>query len=495
MEKPLEVRRMRNLELARWREQEKTALDLLQVVGELRFDRGIDLTLFRHQIYDTRPSELLRTHEFGHAYSKRPIDIDLTLSIAYAIAQMKDLGACKVDLGRLATEWLAKAEKFDNLDAFVSNRLSGFSTSKSTANDEEEESGRDVVLYGFGRIGRVVTRLLIEQTGRGNQLRLRAIVLRAKLADRHHELTKRISLLKSDSIHGKFAGMAEVSPDAEGFIINGNHIPVIFANEPEDVDYRMFGILDALLIDNTGVWRDRAGLERHLRPGIQSVLLTAPGDEVPNIVVGINHEKYNWNHVRLASAASCTTNAVAPLMQVISEQIGIERAHIETIHAFTSDQNLLDNFHKKPRRGRAAPLNMVVTSTGAARAVAKVIPRLEGRLTGNAVRVPVPNGSLAILKITTSRAVNKEEVNEIIRKASLHGPVNEQIRYSASPEYVSSNIVGETSTSVFDAPSTQVSSDGFGLSLYAWYDNEFGYSCQVVRLAKYMAGVHRQRFI
>ncbi|MFK8057397.1 MAG: glyceraldehyde-3-phosphate dehydrogenase [Saprospiraceae bacterium] len=494
MEKSLEVRQLRNLELARWREQEKTALDLLQVVGELRFDRGIDLTLFRHQIYDTRPSEMLRAHEVGQAYTKRPIDIDLTLSIAYAVAQIKDLGACKVDIGRLATEWLAEAEAFENLDAFVSDRLTGFSTTEENTQDDED-SGCDVVLYGFGRIGRAVTRLLVEQTGRGNQLRLRAIVLRAKLADRHEELTKRIALLTTDSIHGEFAGMAQVSPDGEGFIINGNHIPVIFANKPEDLDYTDFGIRDALLIDNTGVWRDRAGLERHLRPGIKSVLLTAPGDEVPNIVVGINHDNYNWENVRLASAASCTTNAVAPLIQVLNEKLGIERAHIETIHAFTSDQNLLDNFHKKPRRGRAAPLNMVVTSTGAAKAVTKVMPSLEGKLTGNAVRVPVPNGSLAILQITTSRPVNKDEVNEIVRQASLNGPLCEQIMYSASQEYVSSNIVGETSTSVFDAPSTKVSSDGFGLSVYAWYDNEFGYSCQVMRLAKRMAGVHRKRFI
>ena len=489
-----EIRQMRNLELARWREREKTALDLLQVVGELRFDRGIDLTLFRHQIYDTRPSVMLRAHEIGHEYSSRPIDIDLTLSIAYSVAQIENLGACKVDLGRLATEWLAESDSFDNLDAFVSDRLQGFSSTEQITKPNED-SGRDVVLYGFGRIGRAMTRLLVEQTGRGNQLRLRAIVLRAKLSDRHLELSKRISLLKTDSIHGEFAGMAEVSADGEGFVINGNHIPVVFANKPEEIDYNLYGIKDALLIDNTGVWRDRAGLERHLQSGIRSVLLTAPGDEVPNIVVGINHEKYNWEQVRLASAASCTTNAVAPLMQVFTSALGVERAHIETIHAYTSDQNLLDNFHKKPRRGRSAPLNMVVTSTGAAKAVVKVIPSLEGKLTGNAVRVPVPNGSLVVMNITTSRKVNRDEVNDLVRKASLNGPLSEQIRYSTSPEYVSTNIVGESATCVFDAPSTRVSSDGYGLSVYAWYDNEVGYSCQVMRLAKYMAGVHRKRFI
>lgn len=488
------LRGVRDAELARWREREKTALDLLQVAGELRFDRGIDLTLFRQQIYDTRPSEVLRAHETSLQYSKRAIDVDLTLSLAYAVAQAEELGACKVDLGRLATEWLETSAEFANMDEFVRTALGRMPNEVDVPPRTEEGEGCDVVLYGFGRIGRMLTRLLAEQTGRGTQLRLRAIVLRAKLEDRHLEVSKRAALLRSDSVHGEFSGLVQVSPDADYIIINGNRIRMVFANRPEDIDYSGYEIDNALLIDSTGVWRTREGLERHLRPGIRSVLLTAPGAEVPNIVVGINQAQYDWSTVRLASAASCTTNAVAPLLQVLHSSLGIQRAHIETVHAYTSDQNLLDNFHKKPRRGRAAPINMVLTTTGAARAVAKVIPELEGRLTGNAVRVPVPNGSLAIINVTVSQEVNRDQVNEIMREASLRGPLCEQIGYSGSQEYVSTGVVGLSSTCVFDAPSTQVSQDGKGLTVYGWYDNEGGYTYQVVRLAKIMAGVHRLRY-
>ena len=527
MEVPPEtsLRHAQRSEMARWRENEKTALDLLQVAGELRFDRGIDLTLFRRPIYDTRPSEVLRAHERAADYSKRVVDIDLTLSIAYAVAQLDGLPACKIDLGRLATEWLARSDHFDNIDAFVGHALAGLTAAGRAAHHASGyadataaangvalarrgsaadpagddigggEEGRDVVLYGFGRIGRMLARLLVEQTGRGSQLCLRAIVLRAKLDDRHLELTKRLALLRHDSTHGPFPGLTRVAPDGSALYLNGNHVAVIFADHPGEIDYADYGIHDALLIDNTGAWRDRAGLEQHLRPGIRSVLLTAPAEEVPNVVVGINHDNYDWNHVRLASAASCTTNAVAPIMRLLDDKLGVERAHIETIHAYTSDQNLLDNFHRKPRRGRGAPLNMVITSTGAASAVARVIPALEGKLTGNAVRVPVPSGSLAIVNASVARPTNREALNEIVRQAALRGPLVEQILYSSSEEFVSSTVVGSTSTSVFDAPSTRVSADGTGVTVYAWYDNEYGYACQVMRLAKILAGVHRQRYI
>ncbi len=485
----------RDAELARWREQEKTALDLLQVTGELRFDKGVDLTLFRQQIYDTRPSEVIRAHQRSTDYSKRPINVDLSLSLAYSVAQLEELEACKVDLGRLATEWLDRSTGYANMDDFVREQLSTLRSHATASTEKFSGQGRDVVLYGFGRIGRKLARLLAEHTGRGSQLRLKAIVIRAQLDDPHLELSKRAALLRSDSIHGNFSGMVEVSADAEWLIINGNRVKVLFAEQPQELDYSAHGIQDALLIDNTGVWRTREGLERHLRPGIKSVLLTAPGEEVPNVVVGINHDNYDWENVRLASAASCTTNAVAPIIKTLHDSLGITRAHIETIHAYTSDQNLLDNFHRKPRRGRAAPLNMVVTTTGAAQAVAKVIPSLEGLLTGNAVRVPVPNGSLAIVNLTVKRQVNKDEVNEIVRTATLSGPLCEQIMFSGSQEYVSTNAIGISATSVFDAPSTRVSIDGYGVNCYTWYDNESGYAYQVLRLAKLMAGVHRERYI
>jgi len=285
-----------------------------------------------------------------------------------------------------------------------------------------------------------------------------------------------------------------VSPSGNEAVINGNVVQFIYADAPDQVDYEDYGIEHALLIDNTGVWRDRAGLSQHLRPGIDRVLLTAPGKDIPNIVKGVNDGDFDYDEHRIICAASCTTNAICPIIKVIDQSFGIESGHIETIHAYTVDQNLLDNFHKKPRRGRAAAINMVLTTTGAATAVARVIPRLAGKLTGNAVRVPVPDVSLAILSLQLHTPTVKEEVNAVLKQASIEGALMEQIHYSEETEYSSSHAIGMTTTSVIDAPSTIVSDDGRRVILYAWYDNEYGYACQVVRLAKVFAGVRRAAF-
>ncbi len=483
----------RSGELADWREREKTALDLLQITGELRFDRAIDFTLFRRLVYDCSPSQVLQALQRSQDYSKRPIRIDVVLSLAYAVAQLEDLHTCKIDLGRLATEWLNRSGSFGNMDRFVVDRLRDLLEVNLAA--EAEPAGADVVLYGFGRIGRVVARQLAMHTGRGNQLRLRAIVLSPRLEDRHEELSKRAALLRSDSVHGNFEGIVEVSHDADHLIINGISVKVYWADRPDAIDYLSEDIRDALLIDSSGAFRNRKELALHLRPGIRSVLLTAPGAEVPNVIFGVNQEKYDWTQARLASAGSCTTNAVTPILLAIETSFGIARAHINALHAYTSDQNLLDNFHHKPRRGRSASLNMILTTTGAAAAISQAIPTLLGKLTAGAVRVPIASGSLAILTITVERRTNSDEVNEVMRQAALYGPICEQILYSNSSEYASSNVIGHTATAVFDAPATVVSPDGYGITLHVWYDNEFGYGCQVMRLAKLMAGVHRARYI
>jgi len=338
----------------------------------------------------------------------------------------------------------------------------------------------------------LLARRIVNLTASGEQLRLKAIVLRSKLADRYEETKKRASLLQTDTVHGAYKGNIEVSEDGSEMIINGNKIQMIYAGKPEDIDYTQYGINDALVIDNTGVWRDHAGLSKHIRPGIENVMLTAPGKDISNIVYGVNHEDLDLENEKVVSAASCTTNAIVPLINIMEENLVIEKGHIETVHAYTSDQNLLDNFHKKPRRGRGAATNMVLTSTGAAKAVSKVFPHLKGKLTGNAVRVPTPNVSLAIMNLTVKNPTSVEELNKLVLEAAMKGKLVEQIQYSTSTEFVSSHAVGAFATSVFDAPSTIVSEDGKSITLYAWYDNEFGYSCQVVRLAKHMAKVRRK---
>ncbi len=475
--------------LQTWRNNEVLALDLIKTAGTLRFERSVELVFFRKSIYDARPDELLDFHKGSTKFTDHPVLITVSLSIAKAIAKLENLVPSKIDLGKLGAEWKLEQANFPTMDAFVQNKLHDF-----IQEDKSSLAPRDVVLYGFGRIGRLAARRIIELTGGGEQLRLKAIVLRSKMSDRYEEVKKRASLLKEDTVHGTFRGSVQVNDDGSQLIINGNPVQMIFAGKPSEINYTEYGIHNALLIDNTGVWRDKASLSGHLRPGIAQVMLTAPAKDVPNIVFGVNHSELYTNKDPVYCAASCTTNAIVPILSVIENNFGIEKGHIETIHAYTSDQNLLDNFHKKPRRGRGAATNMVLTTTGAAKAVSKVLPQLAGKLTGNAIRVPTPNVSLAIMNLHLKKVTTRDELVNILKEACLGTDFFEQIHYSDSTEYVSSQAVGMTTTSVLDAPSTIVSPDGLSATIYAWYDNEFGYTCQVIRLAKHAAGVRRKNY-
>ena len=359
----------------------------------------------------------------------------------------------------------------------------------STEPAEAHES-TDVVLYGFGRIGRLLARLMLDRAGGGHSLRLRAIVVRKGNAD--NDLEKRASLLRRDSVHGSFKGTIQIDEESNAIIANGNYIKVIFADGPDQVDYTQYGIKNALVIDNTGKWRDEAGLSLHLQSkGVARALLTAPGKGVKNIVMGVNHNDINDDD-RVLSAASCTTNAIVPVLKAVNDQFGVVNGHVETVHSYTNDQNLIDNYHKGDRRGRAAALNMVLTETGAAKAVAKALPELEGKLTGNAIRVPTPNVSMAILNLNLEKSTDKDELNAFLRDAALHSDLQKQIDYSNSPEAVSSDFVGSRAAGVVDALATIV--DGNRCVLYVWYDNEFGYSCQVVRMAQHLAKCTLQAF-
>jgi len=331
------------------------------------------------------------------------------------------------------------------------------------------------------------------KTGKGSQLRLRAIVTRGTINET--VLKKRASLLRNDSVHGDFLGTVIADTKNNALIINGTTVNIISANAPEDIDYTTYGINNALVIDNTGAFRDEKGLGRHMgAKGIDKVLLTAPGIGVPNIVHGVNQFENNPDKIDIFSAASCTTNAITPILKVIEDSFGVKSGHLETIHAYTNDQNLVDNMHKKYRRGRAAALNMVITKTGAGKAVSKALPSLEGKLTSNAIRVPVPNGSLAILSLDIENATSIDGVNSVIKKYALEGDLVEQIKYEISDELVSSDIVGSSAPAIYDSKATIVRPDGKNIILYIWYDNEYGYSHQVIRLAKYIAKVRRYTY-
>lgn len=465
---------------------EKSATEFIKVISDLFYDKGVETVLFRNTLIDQRPSEILNLHNYAQKVVGKNITIADTLSLATEVLKA-DICPARFDIGRLAAEWLEEGSSFDSKAAFVAAKMGDF----IGASDSEVEP-KDVVLYGFGRIGRLVARELIAQEGRGQQLRLRAIVSRGETAE---SLEKRASLLRVDSVHGQFPGTVEADVENMALVINGRRINMIAANAPEDIDYTSYGINDALIIDNTGAFRDDEALGRHLKAkGASKVLLTAPGKGVPNIVHGVNQMDYDPNTVDIFSAASCTTNAIVPVLKVINDKLGIEKGHIETIHAYTNDQNLVDNMHSKYRRGRAAALNMVITETGAGKAVDKAIPGLGAKLSSNAIRVPVPDGSLAILNLTVGKDTSVEDVNEIMRDAALKGNLVEQIMFSISNELVSSDIIGNSCPSIFDSKATIVHTDNRSLVLYVWYDNEYGYTRQVMRLSKYIAQVRRKRY-
>ena len=244
------------------------------------------------------------------------------------------------------------------------------------------------------------------------------------------QIVKRADLLRTDSVHGAFKGVVDIDLASQSMIVNGQRIKFIDGGNPEDIDYTQYGINDALLIDNTGAFTTKEKLSRHLKAkGVSKVLLTAPGSEIPNIVYGINSQNLDIETNDIFSAASCTTNCIVPILHVVENKYGVEKGHVETVHSYTNDQNLLDNMHKSPRRGRSAAINMVITSTGAGKAVTKVIPSLEGKLTANAVRVPTPNVSLAILKLTLNKSTSVKDINATMRDAALHGNLINQIHF------------------------------------------------------------------
>ncbi len=464
-------------------EQERAAVRLSSRVGELLYDKGIELVFFRNHLTDVTVAEILKLHVYSQRVVKKPVDIFTSADLAEELLNF-DLAPAKIDIGKLASEWISEQGKYSSKADFLKNKLAGFEASNAVPFEP-----RDVILYGFGRIGRLAARELIKQAGKGQQLRLRAIVTRG---NSEADMIKRAALLKNDSVHGAFDGTVTVDTDNEALIINGQIVKMISANNPEEIDYTAYGINNALVIDNTGAFTTREALARHLQSkGTSRVLLTAPGKEIPNIVYGINQGELDLASEKIYSAASCTTNAISPVLKVVNDKFGVVKGHIETVHAYTNDQNLLDNMHKKPRRGRSAAINMVITSTGAGNAVTKVIPELKDKLTANAVRVPTPNGSLAILSLELSKATSVEEINDVVRDAALNGELVNQIYYATDPELVSSDIIGNTCCSVFDSNASIVSNDGKNVVLYAWYDNEYGYTKQVIRLAKYITKVRR----
>ena len=460
-----------------WQERQELAEAMQPLLGKLFRQQGVEITVYGRPLLSASTIDIIKAHRNVRQHTGEKLRLRESFPLLQAISEL-DVTHGRVDLGKLAIKYQkAHGEDYSNVKEFLVIELADL------IGHSDRDKPRDVVLYGFGRIGRLVARLLIERSGKANLMRLRAIVVRGKGGD----LEKRASLLRRDSVHGPFNGSIEVDESKNAIIANGNYIQVIYANSPAEVDYTKYDINNALIVDNTGIWTDQDCFSEHLKSiGSEKVLLTAPAKgDIDNIVYGVNDEMIG--DAKIVSAASCTTNAITPILKAVNDKFGIVNGHIETVHSYTNDQNLIDNYHPSPRRGRSAPLNMVITSTGAAKAVAKALPELAGKLTGNAIRVPTPNVSMAIMNLNLKQGTNVEELNNYLSDMALHSELQDQIDFTTSTELVSTDIVGSRYAGVVDSQATIVGENN--CILYVWYDNEFGYSCQVVRVMRNMLGL------
>lgn len=473
--------------LNEWDKRIELAEQMLPLIGKLYREHKTVISVYGRSLVGKSPLEIVGAHRFARKIDGQQLSLVRSLQLLERLLEQQPASA-NIDLAKMQRnfETVASVESccgtYDEaaLQEYVEGQLSQL---HSLANEQPAGSA-DVVLYGFGRIGRLLARILIDQAGSAAAVNLRAVVVRKSI---ENDLEKRANLLRRDSVHGRFRGTIEVDGENNVIIANGTRIQVIYANDPASVDYEQYGIRNAIVVDNTGRWRDEEGLSQHLRArGVSKVLLTAPGKgEVKNIVFGINEGIISGND-QILSAASCTTNAITPVLKVMNDKFGIRRGHVETVHSYTNDQNLIDNFHKGDRRGRSAALNMVITETGAAKAVAKALPEFAGKLTGTAIRVPTPDVSLAILNLQLEKSASREEINAYLKDISLTSNLRAQIDYIESPEIVSSDFVGANRTGIVDGLATI--SSGESCVLYVWYDNEYGYSCQVIRVVEHLAG-------
>ncbi|GGW77039.1 glyceraldehyde-3-phosphate dehydrogenase [Alteromonas halophila] len=462
-----------------WQERQEYAEMMLPLIGKLYRNHAVEISVYGRPLLNASAIDVIKAHRKVRLHEGVKLRLRESYPILHALSAMQ-LAPAEIDIGKLAFDFhYGSAVDKDDLQAYLHSKLG------DVIDKDDEQQPQDVVLYGFGRIGRLLARLLIERQGKSNKLRLRAIVVRG---GREGDLEKRASLLRRDSVHGPFNGSITIDEERNAIKANGSYIQVIYADSPDQIDYTQYGIDNAIVVDNTGKWRDEDGLGLHLKAkGTAKAILTAPGKgSIKNIVHGVNHDAIKAED-KILSAASCTTNAITPVLKALDEEFGISSGHVETVHSYTNDQNLIDNYHKADRRGRSAPLNMVITETGAAKAVAKAYPKLSGKLTGNAIRVPTPNVSLAILNLTLDKDTDKVAINEFLHNTALFSALQHQIDYTGSKEIVSTDLVGSRAAAIVDSQATIVSENR--LTLYVWYDNEFGYSCQVMRCVRDMAGL------
>ena len=472
------IRSMPDNYLDNWIERQSLIEAAIPIIGKMH-RKNIRILLYGSPLMTLSVIEIMQLHRKVREAEENELSEFETSKVLECLDEI-DLGPCQLDIGILAAGYMFDSKDL-SLEEFIKEQVKDVIGLHNPILDKSQ----DLVLYGFGRIGRLFTRLLLEDTGAGETLCLKAVVTRASSSE---DLLKRAELMRKDSVHGRFKGTIRVDEEQNALIMNGNIVKFISADSPDDVDYASCGISDAILIDNTGMSSSKEGLEKHLNnKEIKKVLFTAPvAKELKNIVYGVNHDDID-DKDQIIGAASCTTNAIVPVLKAIDDEFEIDNGHVETIHSYTNDQNLIDNYHSKSRRGRAAALNMVITETGAAKAVSQILPNLEGKLSANAIRVTTPNVSLAILSLFLKKSSDQENFIEFLRNAAFHSLLKDQIDFTKSAEVVSSDIVGGRYAGVIDGQATRCSNRN--AIVYLWYDNEIGYCAQLIKVVKKMAGI------
>ena len=468
-----------------WKWREGLAELMVPIIGRL-YRHGVHVMIYGQSLVNKSAINIMHAHRFVRQIEGNEFSELESFPLLERLSKM-DLPDCEVDIGELAVRcpfFNDLKSSPDSIDTFLKEQISC-----KDIKINRPEKPQDIVLYGFGRIGRLMARMLVQTTGPGNYFRLKAIVVRK---NGNNDLVKRASLLRRDSVHGRFDGTIRVDLENELLVINGNPVKFIYSSSPNEINYSEFKIDSPIVIDNTGIWRDENDLSQHLKSGASKVILTAPAKgDIRNIVFGVNDSALQESDT-IISAASCTTNAIVPVLKLISDNYGISNGHIETVHSYTNDQNLIDNFHKGDRRGRSAALNMVITSTGAVKAVSKAIPELKDKLTGNAIRVPTPNVSLAVLVLNIDTSVTRDDLNNFLKESAFTSKYREIIGYTNSPEAVSTDFYSSPYATTIDSEATIAESNQ--ITLYCWYDNEYGYTKQVLNLTKKVAAIDLQRF-
>jgi glyceraldehyde 3-phosphate dehydrogenase len=329
-------------------------------------------------------------------------------------------------------------------------------------------------INGMGRIGRTIVRELIKRQVKGIDLNIEIMAV-----NNPGDPTPYVHLLKYDSLHGKLPVAANLEGDT--LTLGERNVKFFGIKDPSEIPWDQYGV--EIVIDATGIFKDKPGLGKHLRGSVKKVIMCAPGKDLDGtFVMGINNDKYDPKNHHIISNASCTTNCLAPIVKVLNDTFGIENGFMTTIHAYTSDQNILDNSHSDLRRARAAAMSMIPTSTGAAKALGEVIPEMTGKLDGYAVRVPTPDVSMVDLTVNLTKAADKHSINAAMKEASL-GNLKGVLGYSDEP-LVSIDYLGAPESSFFDSKLTSVI--GKTAKVVSWYDNEVGFSNRVIDLAHFV---------